>query len=94
MKTLKKTRAVTYRRKGIPAVILEGKWLEETYRLHIGDVVDIDYQSKEIRLCKNERLSRQRREKLRQLARIKQNLYDSQTRSTGDPSPESVKHSG
>ena len=50
MKSLKQTRAVTYRRYGIPALILEGRWLTEKYRLQIGDQVDIDYQSNEIRL--------------------------------------------
>jgi hypothetical protein len=57
MKTLKKTRAVTYRRYGIPALILEGRWLTEKYRLQIGDQVDIDYQPKELRLKKNIALS-------------------------------------
>ena len=57
MKTLKKTRAVTYRRYGIPALILEGRWLTEKYRLQIGDQVDIDYQPNELRLKKNVALS-------------------------------------
>ena len=61
MKKLKSTRAVTYRRYGIPALILEGKWLTENYRLSIGDVVDIDYQPNEIRLQKNKTLSLERK---------------------------------
>ena len=49
MKKLKQTRAVTYRRYGVPALILEGVWLTEKYRLQIGDQVDMDtkqYQEK------------------------------------------------
>jgi hypothetical protein len=57
MKNLRKTRVVTYRRYGIPALILEGKWLTEKYRLVIGDLVDIDYQPRELRLKKNIALS-------------------------------------
>ncbi len=57
MKNLKPTRAVTYRRIGIPAIIIEGKWLTKKYRLEIGDQVDIDYQPKELRLKKNVALS-------------------------------------
>lgn len=72
MKTLKKTRAVTYRRYGIPALILEGQWLTEKYRLSIGDVVDIDYQLKEIRLNKNVPLSLERQKKLKEKEQIRQ----------------------
>ena len=67
MKTLKKTRAVTYRRYGIPALILEGKWLTEKYRLSIGDVVDIDYQEDGISLRKNKTLSLERKKKLKEI---------------------------
>lgn len=67
MKKLKSTRAVTYRRYGIPALILEGKWLTENYRLSIGDVVDIDYQPNEIRLQKNKTLSLERKKKLKEV---------------------------
>jgi hypothetical protein len=63
MKNLRPMRVVTYRRYGIPALILEGKWLTEKYRLIIGDLVDIDYQPKEIRLKKNIPLSRERQKK-------------------------------
>ncbi len=76
MKKLKSTRAVTYRRYGIPALILEGKWLTEKYRLLIGDVVDIDYQPKEIRLQKNKTLSLERKKKLQTIKEIKNKLYD------------------
>ena len=62
-KTLNTTRAVTYRRPGIPALILEGKWLTTKYRLSIGDQVDINYQPKEIRLQKNTPLSLQNQKK-------------------------------
>jgi len=94
MKSLKQTRAVTYRRYGIPALILEGKWLEEKYRLRIGDVVDIDYQPKEIRLQKNQKLSLQRREKLKEKVAIKRKLYDNQTGNQETPQGESSEHSG
>ncbi len=67
----KNTRAVTYRRYGIPALILEGKWLTAKYRLNIGDVIDIDYQSKEIRLRKNPSLSKERQAMLREKAEIR-----------------------
>ena len=68
MKNIKNTRAVTYRRYGIPAIILEGKWLTRKYRLNIGDVVDIDYQSNEIRLRRNPTLSKERRKILKEKA--------------------------
>ena len=72
MKTLKSTRAVTYRRYGIPSLILEGKWLTEKYQLRIGDVVDIDYQLKEIRLKKNVPLSREKQKKLAEIEELRQ----------------------
>ena len=81
MKKLKSTRAVTYRRYGIPALILEGKWLTEKYRLSIGDVVDIDYQPKEIRLQKNKTLSLERKKKIKDLQEIKNKVYDNETRN-------------
>lgn len=59
-------RVVTYRRYGIPAVILEGRWLTEKYRLNIGDLVDIDYQPKEIRFKKNVLLSKERQKRLKE----------------------------
>lgn len=71
MKNIKNTRAVTYRRYGIPAIILEGKWLTRKYRLNIGDVVDIDYQLKEIRLRRNSTLSRERHKVLKEKAEIR-----------------------
>ena len=81
MTKLKSTRAVTYRRYGIPALILEGKWLTEKYRLSIGDVVDIDYQTNEVRLQKNKTLSLERKKKLKDLQEIRNKVYDDQTRS-------------
>jgi len=64
---LKKQRVVTYRKNGIPAVILEGKWLTKLYRLHVGDVIDIDHKwPKEIRLTKNLKLSKLRQMKLKE----------------------------
>lgn len=63
MKKLNPTRAVTYRRPGIPAIIIEGKWLTKKYRLEIGDQVDIDYQPKELRLRKNVALSAKNQKK-------------------------------
>ena len=65
-------RVVTYRRYGIPAVILEGKWLTEKYRLSIGDLVDITYQPKEIVLKKNVTLSRERQKRLKEREAIRQ----------------------
>lgn len=81
MKTLKSTRVVTYRRYGVPALIIEGKWLTEKYRLSIGDLVDIDYQLKEIRLKKNIPLSNERQKKLKEIEelrqlQIKQTIHD------------------
>jgi hypothetical protein len=76
MKNLKNTRAVTYRRYGIPAVILEGKWLTEKYRLLIGDVVDITYYPNEIRLQKNKTLSLERKKKLKDLKEIRNKIYE------------------
>lgn len=77
MKALKPTRAVTYRRYGIPALILEGQWLTEKYGLEIGDQVDIDYQPDEIRLRKNKKLSLESRKRSKQ-PKIK--IYDNETR--------------
>lgn len=82
MKKLKTTRAVTYRRYGIPALILEGKWLTENYRLSIGDVVDIDYQPNEIRLQKNRTLSLERKKKLKDAEEIKNKIYDTPTQES------------
>ena len=103
---LKNTRAVTYRRYGIPALILEGKWLMEKYRLLIGDVVDIDYQPKEIRLKKNPSLSKERQQMLKNKKEIRRQRielnqsYDNrtqespQTRNLGHPVPTSTEHRG
>ena len=82
---IKSTRAVTYWRCGIPALIIEGKWLTKKYRLSIGDIVDIDYQPKEIRLQKNKILSlknqnRRKEKKEIQLRRIQESLHDTITK--------------
>lgn len=72
------TRVVTYRRYGIPAVILEGKWLTEKYRLAIGDLVDIDYQPKEIHFKKNVLLSKERQKRLKEREELrKQRIQES-----------------
>lgn len=69
---LRKQRVVTYRKNGVPAVILEGKWLTKLYRLHIGDVVDIDHRwPREIRLSKNRKLSKERQKRLKELAELR-----------------------
>ncbi len=94
MKKLKSTRAVTYRRYGIPALILEGKWLTEKYRLLIGDVVDIDYQPKEIRLQKNKTLSLERKKKLKEVQEIKNKIYDNPTGNQEASQGESDEHRG
>src|SRR3989344_4074327 len=97
----KSTRAVTYRRYGIPALILEGKWLTAKYRLNIGDVIDIDYQPKEIRLRKNPSLSRERQAILKEKAEIRRRriqgyAYESTStnESTGERSLEASKEQG
>ncbi len=69
---LRNKRIVTYRRYGIPAIILEGKWLTALYRLNIGDVVDIDHQKKEIRLSKNVPLSKERQKRLKEREELRQ----------------------
>jgi len=73
---LKKQRVVAYRKNGVPAVILEGKWLTKLYRLQIGDVVNIDHKwPKEIRLSKNHKLTKLRRKMLKEREGLrKQNL--------------------
>lgn len=43
MTKLKSTRTVTYRKAGVPALILEGKWLEKIFGLKIGDKVNVEY---------------------------------------------------
>lgn len=78
-KALRTTRAVTYRRPGIPALILEGHWLTKKYRLSIGDIVDIDYQLKGISLSKNAPMSlknQKRRTDKREARRIFQESND------------------
>lgn len=48
-------------------MILEGKWLTKLYRLHVGDVIDIDHKSPhEIRITKNKKLSKLRQVKLKE----------------------------
>jgi hypothetical protein len=78
----KNTRAVTYRRYGIPALILEGKWLTGKYRLNIGDVIDIDYQPKEIRLRKNPTLSKERQTMFKEKAEIRRRRIQGYTHDT------------
>lgn len=90
MKSFKQTRAVTYRRYGIPALILEGRWLTEKYRLQIGDQVDIDYQSNEIRLRKNNKLSLERRKRLKNIKSI---AYDNETGNQTNSEGQSDEHS-
>jgi hypothetical protein len=87
---IRNKRVVTYRRRDIPALILEGKWLTALYRLRIGDIVDIEHkQPSEIRLRKNVQLSKERqkrlkeREELRQqrIKQLSENIYDNQARN-------------
>lgn len=75
MKKIKNARAITYRRYGIPALILEGKWLTNKYRLTIGDVVDIEYLPKEIRFRKNAVLSKERQQNLQEKKLRRQRMY-------------------
>ncbi len=82
------TRVVTYRRYGIPAVILEGKWLTEKYRLSIGDLVDIDYQPKGIHFKKNVLLSKERQKKLKEREEIrKQRIQELSNSSENNVQP-------
>jgi hypothetical protein len=95
-KLLRPTRVVTYRRYGIPAVILEGKWLTEKYRLIIGDLVDIDYQPKEIRFKKNIPLSKERQLRLKEKEeirkrRIQELAYDTITNQDENASQRSIE---
>jgi len=59
MNQLKSTRAVTYRKSGTPAVILEGKWLADRYGWKVGDRVQVEYLQNEIRLRKSNRAAKQ-----------------------------------
>lgn len=98
---IRNKRVVTYRRYGIPALILEGKWLTALYRLRIGDVVDIEHKPGEIRLKKNVELSKERqkrlkeREELRQqrIKQLSENIYDNQTRNPITPQETSTWNS-
>lgn len=96
MKTkTKNTRAITYRRYGIPALILEGKWLTEKCRLSIGDIVDIDYQPKEIRFRKNNLLSQERQQKLKEKEEKKrQRIYGHTEASSNENSGERSQEIG
>ena len=80
-------RVVTYRRYGIPALILEGKWLTEKYHLSIGDMVDIDYQPKEIRLKKNIPLSRERQKRLKEREEIRKQRIQELSNSNHNAQP-------
>jgi hypothetical protein len=55
MKSLTPIRTVTFRRWGIPAVILEGKWITKRYGWKIGDKLKAEYLPKEIRLSLSSR---------------------------------------
>lgn len=91
MKNLKNTRAVTYRRPGMPAIILEGHWLTKKYRLSIGDQVDIDYQPKGIFLKKNVALSTQSQKRRKDKADFKkadQELLHDENEITSEGSTE------
>lgn len=59
MKEPKTTRTVTYRRHGVPAIILEGKWLADRYEWKIGDQIQIEYLPNEIRLHKSNGVAKQ-----------------------------------
>lgn len=61
MRDLKPTRAVTYRRYGTPAVILEGKWLTDRYKLKIGDRIEVEFLDKEIRIRKSNRAAQKKK---------------------------------
>jgi hypothetical protein len=86
-KTLRPMRVVTYRRYGIPAVILEGRWLTENYRLNIGDLVDIDYQPKEIRFSKNIPLSKERQKRLKEREEIRKQRIQELSNSNHNAQP-------
>lgn len=47
---IKNIRTVSYRKDGVPAIIIEGKWLKEIYNLDIGDQVSIIYEPNEIKI--------------------------------------------
>lgn len=59
MNQLKPTRAVTYRKSGTPAVILEGKWLLDRYGWKVGDRIQVEYLQNEIRLRTSNRAAEQ-----------------------------------
>ena len=61
MRELKPTRAVTYRRQGTPAVILEGKWLTDRYKLKIGDRIEVEFLEGDIRLRKSNRTAQKKK---------------------------------
>ena len=85
MKKLKTSRAITYRRYGIPALILEGKWLAEKYKLQIGDVVDIEYQPKTILFRKNRALSAERQKFLAESAELRRKrMYENAETSANE----------
>jgi hypothetical protein len=98
MKKLKTSRAITYRRYGIPALILEGKWLTDKYRLRIGDVVDIEYLPKEIRFRKNSLRSKERQNHLLEKAELRRRRFyenhDNQERNQIAALGEGNEHSG
>lgn len=85
---IRNKRVVTYRRHGIPALILEGKWLTALYGLHIGDVVDIDHQKEEIRLKKNIHLSKERQKKIKELNQHQSHEQERSNESSGSGSTE------
>ena len=49
---IKNTRTISYRKYGVPAIIIEGKWLKDIYGWNIGDQVNVIYEPGEIKIQK------------------------------------------
>jgi len=47
---IKDTRTISYRKYGVPAIIIEGKWLKDIYGLSVGDHINVAYEPDEIKL--------------------------------------------
>lgn len=47
---IKNIRTISYRKDGVPAIIIEGKWLKNIYGWDIGDQVNVEYEPGEIKI--------------------------------------------
>lgn len=47
---IKNIRTISYRKDGVPAIIIEGQWLKNIYGWNIGDQISVEYEPGEIKI--------------------------------------------